>query len=113
MADAPDNDGFAIHPIADHVGRDRHQLAPIAGNRAAPVRGDGQAAAGLDQTAGHALGRTGIKLVDVGADQTDVFESFARPDFASHSGGIGVSSGVPHRPSQAATSAWSTILPAA
>src|SRR4051812_2937047 len=112
VADAENEDALAVELVSDDIGRDGHQFASPASRETSAIREVTQTIARFNQPSRHPLCGARVELVDIGADQLEIGECFPRPDYSSHSGGTGFSSGVPQVASQAATSSWSTMRPA-
>ena len=111
-ADSQNHDALGLDPVADDVGPNHDQLAPLAARRPCPLGEIRKAFGRGDEARSETSGSRRIKLPDVIADAAQIARRLRRPDYSPHFGG-GNSPGVPHDRSQRRMALCEMNLPAA
>lgn len=99
-----DHDPIGLNALADKMGPDRYQLAPVLSDGSPPVWHGIEGLGRIQQALSHPLRRAGTEFDDVVADSDQVGPGLTGPDNAAHAqpsrGGGGVSSERPQESSQ-------------
>ena len=98
-----------LHPVADdtiphEIRTDVDQLTKAVAQRSAAVRMVAQLLTGIEEAQPQQLRRQWIVGGHIGLDPVEVAKRPSRPDYSSHSLGIGVRGSLPHVASHLATS---------
>ncbi len=84
MTDAKDDHGIVVDSVADQVGLDDCEFAPLATGAATTIGHLRQAVYGRHQACSNPLSGQWIELADIGFDGVEVRQRFVGPNYLRH-----------------------------